>query len=281
MTSSAAIDLSKIAAPNLIQDLDFEAIFNEMVADLQKDFPEWQPIESEITTKALQIAAYKLLAEVQARNEAAKQCMIAFATGANLDHLAANLLVSRLENETDDALRARAILAQDGFSTAGPQAAYIYHAKSASPEIKDIRVLSPAPKEVEIIIMGNNPLIPTQETIDLVFAKCNSETVRPITDFVTAQAVEVIDFEITAVLTIYSGPDSELVLNAANAALQSHLQNIKKIGHDVTVSMITASLGVQGVQKVAIIAPAADIIISDYEVANCTNISITTGGIGE
>lgn len=281
MSAQNAIDLSKLPAPELISGLSFETIFAEIVADLQIDFPNWQPFESEITTKALQIGAYRILQEIQARNSAAIQNLIAYATGSNLDHLGANLLVSRLENETDENFRARIILAPEAFSTAGPNAAYVYHAKSASAEIADVRVSSPAPKEVVIAVLGKNPIIPTQEILDAVAAKCNSETVRPITDFVTVQAATPIDFEIAATITTYLGPDPDIVLANARASLDAHLANIRKIGHDVTKSMLIAALGVAGVQKVEITSPSNDVIISPTEVGRCLSINISAGGIGE
>jgi phage-related baseplate assembly protein len=93
--------------------------------------------------------------------------MLAYATGPDLDHLAALVGVKRLTitpadpltntpavMESDDALRQRVVLAPDSFSVAGPELAYVFHARSADPEVLDASCTSPSPGEVVVTVLG-------------------------------------------------------------------------------------------------------------------------------
>jgi hypothetical protein len=102
----------------------------------------------------------------------------------------------------------------------------------------------------------------------------NDEEVRPLGDRVTVRSAEIVDYEIDATLYLYPGPESEPIINAADASLQKFLkQNDKKISRDVARSAISAALHVQGVQRVVLNAPPDDIRISDIQAAA---ISATT-----
>ncbi len=101
--------------------------------------------------KLLELAAYREVRYRARVNDAGRAVMLAFATGSDLQaHLAALFGVQRLtiapadpENdvaevkERDDDLRARTQLAPQGYSVAGPEVAYISHARNV-----DGRVLS-------------------------------------------------------------------------------------------------------------------------------------------
>lgn len=93
------IDLSKLPAPKIVEELNFEAILAAMRADLEGRLPGWTAavLESDPANKILEVAAYRELLLRQRINEAARACMLAFASGSDLDHLSAFYAVSRLE----------------------------------------------------------------------------------------------------------------------------------------------------------------------------------------
>lgn len=94
-------------------------------------------LESEPINKVLQIVAYENV-NMQARiNDAARACMLAYAAGPDLDHLAALLAVQRLDGESDERLRRRAQMALEGTTVAGSAASYVFHALSSSVQVKD------------------------------------------------------------------------------------------------------------------------------------------------
>ena len=85
------IDLSKLPAPQLIEELDYESILSQMRTKMREICPEWTgyELESDPANKILEVAAYREMLLRQRVNEAARSVMIAFATGSDLDHLAA------------------------------------------------------------------------------------------------------------------------------------------------------------------------------------------------
>lgn len=93
------IDLSKLPAPQLIEELDYEAILQEMRKKLRELLPEWTgyELESDPANKVLEVAAYREMLLRQRVNEAARGVLIAFAQGSDLDHLAAFYPEKRLE----------------------------------------------------------------------------------------------------------------------------------------------------------------------------------------
>nr|MDN0205474.1 baseplate assembly protein [Xanthomonas arboricola pv. corylina]MDN0218394.1 baseplate assembly protein [Xanthomonas arboricola pv. corylina] len=62
MASFTAVDLSKLQAPDLIEALDFEAIFNEALTQFRQLMPEFSALtESDPVYKLLQLFAAREL----------------------------------------------------------------------------------------------------------------------------------------------------------------------------------------------------------------------------
>ncbi len=291
-----AVDLSRLPAPKVIEQLSFEQIYGEILAALLELKPDFDAtVESDPAVAILQISAYREMLLRGVINDAAKAVMPAFATGSDLDHLAALMNVTRLEldpgdpannvpptYEDDTSLRARLVLAPEGFSVAGPEGAYIYHARSADGDVLDASATSPAPGEVLVTILsrlGDGTASP--ELLAKIAAHVSSETVRPLTDAVTVQSAKIIPYQITATLTTYSGPDGSIVLAEAQRRVEEYRDRQHRLGLDVTRSGIFAALHAEGVQNVALVSPAADIVVDRTQAAFCTAITVTYGGIGE
>lgn len=185
--------------------------------------------------------------------------------------------------ESDEALRLRAQAAFEGMSVAGPSAAYEYFARSASGKVADAKASSPAPAEVVVAVLsteGDGTASP--ELLAAVAEAVNDEDVRPIGDRVTVRSAEIVDYGIDVTLYLYPGPESEPIINAADASLQKLLkQNDKKISRDVARSAISAAVHVQGVQRVEVNLPPVDIKISDIQAARNIGYHIENGGTDE
>ncbi|UYY78408.1 baseplate J/gp47 family protein [Sphingomonas sp. R1] len=291
-----AVDLSRLPAPNVIEPLRFEQIYGEMLASLQALLPSFDAtVESDPAVMLLRVCAYRELLLRGRINDAAKAVMPAFATGTDLDHLAALMSVTRLEldpgdpannvpptYESDTALRARLVLAPEGFSVAGPEGAYIFHARSADGDVLDASATSPAPGQVLVTILsrlGNGT--PAPDLLAKVAAHVSAETVRPLTDAVMVQSATILPYQITASLTTFSGPDGSIVLAEAQRRVQEYRERQHRLGVDITRSGIFAALHVEGVQNVVLSAPAADIIVDRTQAAYCTGIALTYAGTGE
>ncbi|MGC9419657.1 MAG: baseplate assembly protein [Rhodovulum sp.] len=243
------------------------------------------------------MAAYYVLLMTQRVNDAARATMLAYASGADLDQLAANFNVARKvidpgdpdaippdapTYESDEELRRRVQLSFEGVSVAGPVGAYIFHALGADPDVLDASVDSPAPGEVVVTVLSRQgDGTPSAELLAAVEAVLSAEDVRPLTDQVTVQAATVFPFAVTAALTLYEGPDAWVVRSAAENALAGYVARNHKLGRDVTRSGLFAALHQEGVQNVVLTEPAADIVVSASEVAYCTASTVTVEGVDD
>lgn len=301
----SVIDLSRLPAPDVVEVIDFEAIVTERKARLleltaEADRPALAAalaLESEPIVKLLQENAYREVTLRQRINEACRAVMLAWATGADLDQLAANYRVERLvvdagdanavppvlpTYESDDELRARVQLAFEGLSVAGPRGAYEFHALSADGRVADVSAVSPAPAEALITVLsregdGTAPA----DLLAAVATALNDESVRPVADRVTVQGAEIIPYAVEATLHMYPGPEAEPIRTEAEARLQAYIATQRRIGRDIRLSALYAVLHAEGVQRVVLAQPAADVVIDTSQAAHCTGYTITVGASDE
>ena len=155
MSNSSVIDLSKLPTPKVIEELDYEALFQEYLDDFTARDEEYDGLlESDSAIIILEVMAYREMLVRKRINESAKATLLAFATGSDLDQIVAEYGVERLEGEKDDRLRMRGQMALDGFSTAGPIDAYKFFALSASVKVKSVDVRSDEPGKVIVTILS-------------------------------------------------------------------------------------------------------------------------------
>ena len=286
------VNLSQLAAPAVVEQYSFEAILAAMVADLQsRDTAFSALVESDPAFKVLEVAAYREVLLRQRVNEACRAVMLAYAAGTDLDQLGANVNVQRLlitpaddttipptpaVMETDEDFRARIQLTFEGYTTAGSEGSYVFHGLGADADVKDVAAVSPAPGEVTVYVLSRTgDGTASAELLDAVEAALNAEDVRPMTDQVTVQSASIVTYTVEAELVLYPGPDSSVVLAAAQAAIEAYTDGVHRIGYDVALSGIDAALHQAGVQRVNRTLPAANISISDGQAPYCTGITLT------
>lgn len=291
-----AVDLSKLPAPDVVETLDYEVIVSEMITDLQARDPEFSALtESDPAYKIIEVAAFRELLVRQRVNEASRANMLAFAAGADLEQIAARYNVSRLvldegdpgavppippTLEDDSSLRRRVQLSFEGFSTAGPEGAYIFHALGADPDVLDASVESPSPGDAVVTVLsrdGDGTASPA--LISAVDQVLSGDDVRPLTDNVTVQGATIVSYSVDASLTLFSGPDASVVLASAQAALDEYIEETHRLGRDVSRSGIFAALHREGVQTVQLSSPATDISVSLSEAPYATSVSVVVGGV--
>ncbi|MFW5401448.1 baseplate assembly protein [Yersinia sp. 1252 StPb PI] len=301
----STIDLSQLPAPLAVEALDYETLLDERKAELIALYPADEQeaitrtlsLESEPLVKLLQENAYRELVLRQRVNEAAQAVMVAYANGSDLDQLGANNNVQRLiitpadpdaippvaavmESDTD--FRLRIPQAFEALSVAGPTGAYEAHARSADGRVADASALSPSPACVTVTVLaraGNGEASP--ELLGIVRAALNDEDVRPVADRITVQSAAIVDYQIDAVLYIYPGPEAEPVRAAAQAKLNTYISTQRRLGRDIRISAIHAALHVEGVQRVELNAPLADVVLDSTKAAYCTSAVLTVGGTDE
>lgn len=301
MSRYDAIDLSQLPCPDVVEALDFETILAGRKARMRELLdaagllPDWNPdLESDPIVAMLEENAYRELLLRQRVNDGARAVMLATASGADLDQLAALFHVARQQvdagnpdalppvpptYESDTRLRARVLLALEGLSTAGPAGAYVFHALSADPRVADVAVASPAPGEVVVTVLSaEGDGVAAADLLAAVAGALTDEDVRPLTDQVTVQPGARIDYQVTAALDLYTGPDAEVVRAASEASLSAFLGAQRRLGEPVTIDGLHKALRVDGVRKVTLTAPAADIEPAADGFGYCTALAVSIGG---
>ncbi len=293
MTRFNDIDLSALPAPDVIETLDFEALLAAFKARLSAAYPDATAalaLESEPLTKLAEAVTYEVMLLRARINDAAHAVMLAHAMGADLDNLVALFGVARLTitpanstvyppvaavMETDGALRARAQLALEGFTSAGTVGAYSFHALSASPLVVDVSVSSPAPGHVRVTILSSEgDGAPAAELLSAVTAAVTADEVRPLCHAVTVAAPVMVAFDIEATIHAGAGPSAEAVRTAALAALEVYLASVRALGATVARSGILAALHQPGALRVDLVSPAADLSLAKDSAPICARVTV-------
>lgn len=301
MNSFAAIDLSQLPAPQIIEQIDFEQILAERKAyaislwpiSEQAEIAARLEMESEPLNKLLQENAYRETVWRQRVNEASLANLLATARGTDLEQLAANFNVKRLViqegkpsavppvprlMESDDSLRERAQMAWEGLSTAGPRNSYIFHARAADGRVADATAESPSPAVAVVTVqslLGDGTA--SADLLAAVNAYVSDDDRRPVADRLTVQSAQIVRYQVKAKLFLLSsGPESEPILAAAEARLLAYVNQRRRLGMEVSESAIHAALHVEGVRKVEL-EGWVDIVTTKAQAPYCTAVKVTRG----
>ena len=272
-------DLASLPTPAVIETLSFETIFSELQTEFQSRYPDYSALlASDPAFKLLEVAAYREVLLRNRINTAAKASLLAFATGSDLDHLAAFYGVTRLMDETDEGLRLRTRQRIIGFANAGGAAHYRYWALSASPEVADVEVDSPQPGRVRISVLakGEEQTVP-DAILDAVKAVVLRDDIRVLTDTIEVVPAELIPVTVHARLWLY--PDAPLETVAAiQAVFASTLAACAGLGWDLTRSWIIGQLQRAGVHKVDVLSPTTDIRVAANQAVRLASLNLEYAG---
>ncbi|HHL4079617.1 baseplate J/gp47 family protein [Burkholderia sola] len=299
--SGTPIDLSQLTSPDVVETIDYETLLAARKARLVSLYPAAEQaeiaatlaLESEPLVKLLQESAYREIVLRQRVNDAARAVMLAYAVGTDLDHLAALFGIRRLTispadpehdlaaiMESDADLRARTQLAPQSFSVAGPEGAYVSHARNADGRVLDASAISPAPCEVLVTVLARDgDGTATPALIDAVAAALQADDVRPLTDKVTVRGADILRYQVRARLVFFAGPDRAVALAQANRAMKQYTESMHRLGMEVTLDGIYAAARAAGVQKVLLESPLAGLPATKQQAPYCTGIELIDGGV--
>jgi phage-related baseplate assembly protein len=273
-----AIDLSSLPDPQIIDPLDYETI----VADAKTTFATlWAAVraanpglnlpaydvsmlETDPVVVTIEAQAYRELAIRSRINDAAKSNLLKFSWGADLDNLAADHDVTRLTGETDDALKERIILKDQGSSSAGPEDWYKYWARTADVRVKDVSVFRATlgPALTIGILSTDNGGVPTSDILANVLAVVNASNIRGMNDVLSVVASTTQTVNINA--DIWLLPDApQTVFDGLSGVLAIAWVTEGGIGFDLNLNWLYAKLSPSGVSKVHINAPTIDTVAPD------------------
>lgn len=266
---------------NIIEPVSFEENKQKLIDLIKAISPDTILAESTAEMTLLEAFAYELTYRDTKFNDRLKSVLPIFAKDKNLDIACLNYYgTTRLENESDEAFLERSQLSLEQSVTTGAYIPYVYHTRSV-----DARIVQVAPYRAED---GNITVVwHTLETDEAELAllqtaieeKLNKEELRTLC--ATSQAVVLAakkTFSVSANLSIANGLDREQIKSLAETSLRKHVSSIK-ISEELYLSKIYSLLHVDGVKKVNITEPFADVIISKEEIATLANVNIATSEV--
>ncbi|WP_336801808.1 baseplate assembly protein [Kaistia sp. MMO-174] len=279
------IDLSSFPAPEAIETLEFEKILADLMGDTQERFDvagipyDVGGLETDPVKVVDEAAAYRELL-VRARiNAAFLANLLAFATGSNLDHLAAFYDAVRLPGEDDERFRLRTVLIIQGRSTGGTEPRYRAVALGASTRIADAAVyrVGTSPQIEVAVTATDNDGVADPALLALVDAAVQAPAVRMVND--TIRVVAAVKAVANVVARIWLLPEtSGTIMDALGAAVKADWAKEAGLGFDLTREWLVARLMKTGVQRVEIVEPGANIIVPNSEALALGTFTLTLAG---
>jgi phage-related baseplate assembly protein len=287
---AANLDLSRLAAPEVIQTVSYEAILAERLADLKERWPDLDTtgLETEPAVILQQEDAYRETLTRAAINDAARSVMLPFATGGNLDNLAVFYGIRRLllqaatdsapaVYESDDDLRVRVQLAPEALPYAGMTGGgYRSLALRVAPSVKDVYTVKRDGGRVDVVLLGRTGSgTVASGVVSDVYTAFQDDAATQLTDVISVMAATITSYALNVKLYMRLGPDPAAVRASALAAINAYVTSRHKIAQPVYGQMIEAMASVGGVERAAV-QSFTDINPGSYGAAYCTGVTITT-----
>lgn len=183
--------------------------------------------------------------------------------------------------EDDRSLAERAFLAPSGYSTAGPQDAYTFWARTCNTDIGSVRPVTPEPGAVTVYILMRDGNLPGEEVIKGLTEFLQDDNVRPMTDRVTVSAPEVKDFEIS--FTYYIARSNQAraaaIQQQVDAAVRSFIVwQTSEIGRDLNPTELIRRVREAGAKRVILDAPGFQ-AVRETQVAQLSAQNVIYGGL--
>lgn len=286
--------ITGLPEPTIYKSIDFEKILEEIIADFVKRKPEYKEVvlESDPIKKVFEAWAYDRVIRNNEYNEDLKQTLLKYATGDNLDAIAANVLIYRRliqpeDNSTnpptpaiwedDESLRYRAQTADRQEQTAGPKSAYERLALEADVNVKESTVLLPTPKpgEVHVVVRSkDNNGQADQTLLNNVKKYLSAEDKRPLNDIVIVRKATLVKVDLDLIATYYTGYNKEEVSRNVKKALFD-LNEKMTFGDSLTYNLIHATSRIAGIQNIEIVSPKGDVDIEQHAYIMINSVKIT------
>lgn len=188
------------------------------------------------------------------------------------------------EAESDASLAERIRLAPNSFSVAGPEKAYVYHAKSVSSSVIDVSVTSPSPGEVDVYVLLSGGVLPQEETLQQISDYLNDSSIRPLTDYVKVLAPKAVNYQIE--LHYWIGREDSSRADQIKAEVTAAVEKYRlwqqgKIGRDILPAKLIQYVMQAGASRIdsPTMKPADFKALESGQVAQCTDVKIVYEGI--
>lgn len=203
------------------------------------------------------------------------------------------------DEESDDSLRERIRLAPEKLSTAGTIEGYEYYARSASADVGDVVVYTPANDttlteeeraaeagRIYIYILKADGSIPIagDKILSDVASVVSAKNVRPLTDYVTVSAPVAVTYSIK--LSYYISEENSTYVDDIKTAIDKAISDYitwqdTKIGRNINPDKLRHLMYNAGASRVIIETPT-DTEVSDRSIAQKTGaVTATYMGLSE
>ncbi len=274
-----------LTAPQIVEEISFETILEALMDDATARFAasgityDVGVLETDPVKITQEPVAYREVMIRARGNAIALENLVAFATGSNLDHLAAFYDVTRLVGETDDRLRTRVALAVSGRSTAGGKDWYKAAAMRASVRVRDVAVYRTGigPELNVAVLATDNGGLADGALLNDVNTEIQRDDVRVISDVINVVAAVSTVVNVSAQIWLLPTA-SQTVFTTLEATVRALHAAEGGLGFDLKRSWLLAKLHQPGVSRVELVAPVADIVVTDNQAIQLGTVTLTDMG---
>ena len=155
--------------------------------------------------------------------------------------------------ESDESYKGRLREVPESFSTAGPDGAYIFWAKTAHQNIIDVAVITPAPTKVDIYLWTSEGKA-TKEIKDQVEEIVNDRKVRPLTDNVEIKDPTIKEYNLK--FDWYLNKEDESLSETIKMNVLNEIEDFiswqkAKMGRDLNPDELIKKVKLAGVKRIA------------------------------
>ncbi|MFC5509267.1 baseplate J/gp47 family protein [Bosea massiliensis] len=290
MADTTAYDLAGFPAPQVVEEVQVESIIDDMITDFEGRMPSMVGIvglESEPTTKNIQVCAARE-AQIRARvNDAARANLLKYATGTDLDNLAVFYDVVRMTGEDDDRLKLRVILAIQGRSPGGTKARYRKIALDSSIRVADAEVYREGTRPtVKIAVYstdGNG--MADADLLSIVREAVSAPDKIMVSDTIVVSSAVFQTVNVVADIWLLPEasdalltPPAEGVESPLAASLRTAWVTEAGLGFDLVPEWVSGRLMVPGVQRAVSLTPASPIIAAPQNAISIGTITLNNRG---
>ena len=198
----------------------------------------------------------------------------------------------------DDEFYALLVASQDAYSAGGAEGSYIYFAEKAVPTLADVVVNSPNDGEVRIYCLLDTGVKAGAEEKALVLAACDAKEHRPLTDKVIVSDPGEVSYTINLTYYVPAGATASVaqVQSAVTNAVNEYVAwQSGKLGRDIVPDELISRIIGAGAKRFVITTPVytvlqdgtiptnydpdTDLPLTVPQIAKCTSITLTYGGI--
>ena len=194
--------------------------------------------------------------------------------------------VSKVENitittggtdvEDDDHFRERILVSLERLSATGTKYGYIFHAKSAHPNVGSVSVRSPEAGKVEVRFLLRDGSLPDTTMLETVKNYLYQDKVKNLTDYVEVLPPEVVTTNLGVKVYIKDLALKTLVETQVREKLSSYITYIgSRIGEDLIRSKVIDLCFVHPtVAKAEVLNPTGDIVVDETKVVKVQNLTL-------